>query len=348
MNVLLTCAGRRNYLVQYFRDALAGRGQVFAADARADAPALQEADRAFVVPAIADPDYVDRLLAICRDSGVRLLVSLNDLELPRLAAERERFAAAGTILVVSSPQVVDICADKWATAQFLQRSGVDAPKTYISMEDARQALADGEVRFPLVVKPRWGTASIGIEYPADEAELELTYQLVRKRVMRSIVAEMSAGDLDHSVLIQERLEGEEYGLDVVNDLEGRHAATFARRKLSMRAGETERAVTVENAALQELGQLLGRRLGHVGNLDCDVFVANGRLAVLELNARFGGGYPFSHSAGADLPAALLAWAGGEEPERAWLTARPDVTAAKCDRLVLVGAGSLPGSQPESQ
>ncbi len=108
-NVLLTCAGRRNYLIRYFREALDGRGEIMASDVSGSASAMQEADRAFIVPPVYDPEYFDRLLALCREHQVRLLLSLNDLELPLLARQREKFLAVGTIPVVSSPAVIDLC-----------------------------------------------------------------------------------------------------------------------------------------------------------------------------------------------------------------------------------------------
>jgi carbamoyl-phosphate synthase large subunit len=337
MNVLLTCAGRRNYLIGYFRQALAGRGEILAADANPAAAALQEADRAFQLPAVADPDYIPRLRSLCRDNGVRLLLSLNDLELPLLALHREQFLADGTIPVVARPEVVDLCFDKWATCRFLQSLGVPVPRTYSSLAQARVALEQGELSFPLVVKPRWGTASIGIDYPHSLKELELTMELGRLRLSRTFLAQVSATDAEHALLIQERLTGEEYGLDVVNDLQGSYQTTFSRRKLSMRCGETDQAVTTAHPALESLGRQLGQALGHVGNLDCDVFVdQDGSIQVLELNPRFGGGYPFSHTAGADVPAALLAWAAGEPAEPAWLRIAPGIAAAKCDRLVETG------------
>ena len=84
MNVLLTCAGRRNYLVQYFREALAGNGQLYAADMDMTAPALQDADHAVQVPSVYDASYIDSLIAICSEHQIRMLISLNDLELPVL------------------------------------------------------------------------------------------------------------------------------------------------------------------------------------------------------------------------------------------------------------------------
>lgn len=336
MNILLTCAGRRNYLVRYFRDALNGRGKVYAADASADAPALQEADGSFLVPKVHDTNYLDRLLCICRDHKIGLLLSLNDLELPILAAQRDRFDAICTVPVVSSPRVVDTCFDKGKTSEFLGDLGIPGPRTYFSLAEARAALSSGEIAFPLVIKPRWGTASIGIEFPEDEKELKLAYRLVGKKLTRTFLAGVSRTEPERCVLIQERLPGDEYGLDIVNDLNGRHAGTFVKRKLAMRAGETDKAVTVRDDRLERLGAQIGRALGHVGNLDCDVFVADNKCYVLEMNPRFGGGYPFSHVAGANIPAALIAWAEGEDADPHWLSVRPGVTSAKCDRLVVCG------------
>ncbi len=332
---MLTCAGRRNYLVRYFQAALAGQGIVIAADASGDAPALREADKAFVVPPLGDSGYFDVILDICREWGVRLLVSLNDLELLRLAHQRQRFHQIGTLPVISEPDVIDTCFDKWKAYLFLKSNGFETPATCLSVSSANKALAAGNLAFPVVVKPRWGTASIGIEYAYDAHELDLVYELARMRVARTIISEASAGDPEHSVIIQQKLNGQEYGLDVVNDLDAKHVVTLAKRKLTMRAGETDRAVTVNDPDLVEVGDKLGRTLGHVGNLDCDVIVQEGTPYVLEMNPRFGGGYPFSHVAGANIPAAMVAWASGERASQEWLRVKPDVTASKCDRLVIV-------------
>ena len=335
MNVLLTCAGRRAYLVQYFRTALEERGQVFAADATPSAAAMQVADGAFVVPTVHDPGYVDALLALCKQRRVGLLIPLNDLELPILAAARARFEALGVMVMVSATDLIDICFDKWRTVSFLAKSGVAVPRTYVSLESAQAALVRECCSYPVVLKPRWGSASIGIEFVEDEEALELSYRLLAKRLRRTILSEASSQDYARSILIQECLEGEEYGLDVVNDLKGNYATTFVKRKLAMRAGETDRAVTVQDDSLRALGEHLGRSLGHVGNLDCDVFVTDSGPYVLELNPRFGGGYPFSHAAGANVPAALIAWADGREPKPEWLCATPGIASAKCDRLVMI-------------
>ncbi|MBN1140298.1 MAG: ATP-grasp domain-containing protein [Deltaproteobacteria bacterium] len=336
INILLTCAGRRNYLVNYFRRALAGRGLVLAGDAAPSAPALQEADLAFPLPPVTAPDYLEILLSICRKYQVRLLFSLNDLELPLLSRHRSRFLEIGVIPVIPSPAVVDLCFDKWATGRFLQKIGLATPKTFLRLDEAQTALRKGEIALPLVIKPRWGTASLGIEYPESSEELALAYRLSRLRLQRSCLAAASAADPEHPLLIQEKLAGIEYGLDVVNNLNGEYVTTFVKQKLAMRSGETDKAVTVHHPVLEELGRCLGKALGHIGNLDCDVFVSEDRCWVLEMNPRFGGGYPFSHIAGADVPAACIAWALGAAVDPRWLALKPAIATAKCDRLVEVG------------
>jgi len=335
MNILLTCAGRRNYLVGYFKQALIDKGLVFTADNSGNAPALQESDGAFIVPTVYDPNYVNRLLSICKTHQVRMIIPLNDLELPILAENKVRFNREGIIVIVSDVNAIDTCFDKWKAYSFASENGIAAPATFISLESVRDALDSGQLKFPLVVKPRWGTASISIEICHDFEELTHAYSLTKNRLPRTLLSRVVANNAERSVIIQSMLHGIEYGLDVVNDFDGRYVCTLAKRKLAMRAGETDKALTVDNSDLSDFGKKIGSCLGHIANLDCDVFETDAGYYLLEMNPRFGGGYPFSHMAGANIPSALLAWADGKTPEPGWLRATPGVISAKCDRLVLI-------------
>ena len=156
MNVMLTCAGRRSHSVEFFKQALGDQGRVFACDSSASAPALQKADKAFVVPAVDHEDYIDALLSICDDHQIGLLVPALEPELLPLAIQRARFLDIGTLPLVSTPEIVATCYDKLATSSFLSNCGLRIPSTFDSLDAVRAALSRGEITFPLVVKPRRG------------------------------------------------------------------------------------------------------------------------------------------------------------------------------------------------
>lgn len=335
MNILFTCAGRRNYLLQYFKEVLGDSGTIIAADMDITAPALAVADRAKVVPEVYADNYVEAILDICRSEEVNALISLNDLELPVLASERPAFEEMGVKLIISNEDVVDTCFDKHETILFCEKIGVDYPQTFLRLEEVKKALEAGQLKFPVVVKPRWGSASVGIEFPRTMEELELAYGLAILKISHSILAEASKQDLEQSVLIQEHISGKEYGLDILNDFSGRTVQVYVKEKLAMRAGETDKSVLRNNPELEKIGFRVGEALGHIGNVDCDIFEKDGRYFLLEINPRFGGGYPFSHMSGANYPAAICSWIKGLEFDFSAFRKTYDVPYAKCDTLLKV-------------
>lgn len=333
LNILFTCAGRRTYLLKYFKEHLGNDGLIVATDMQLSAPALTAADIKIKVPAVYADDYVDITLNICRRHNIKALVCLNDLELPILSANKRLFEQEGIKLIVSDQKVIDICFDKYRTAQYVESLGLNTPATYINYADAVKAISDGTLSFPLVLKPRWGSGSIGIEFVNTLAELEEVYTMLLKKVKNSILATASTGD--EYILIQQKIEGQEYGLDVMNDLKGNNRAVSVKKKLAMRAGETDKAQTVDNAEIRSIGRTLGQNLHHLGNLDVDVFEKDGKYYVLELNPRFGGGFPFSYEAGVNFPGAIIEWLKGNEIDDNMLQPRYGETFAKCDYLVKV-------------
>ena len=311
MNLLFTCAGRRTYLLKYFKENMSPEDKIVATDMQLSAPALQAAGIKIQVPAVYDPQYIDITLDICKEHKIDALLSLNDLELPILAENKAKFEALGVKVIVSDPEVIDICFDKYKTAQWVESIGLNAPKTYVTLDSANEALAKGEIAFPLFMKPRWGSGSIGLETIDDMEELDIYYHLLMKKIKKTILATASVGD--EYIMIQEKLTGNEFGLDVMNDLEGNNVGVSVKQKLAMRAGETDKALTVDLPEVREMGKRIGENLKHIGNLDVDIMQrANGDYCVLELNPRFGGGYPFSYEAGVNMPLAILKWLKGEE------------------------------------
>lgn len=340
MNILFTCAGRRTYLLKYFKEQLGSEGKIVGADMQLTAPALTAADERVLVPAVYDEHYVDALLEVCETYKIDVLISLNDLELPILAEKRPLFEEIGVVVLVSSPEVIDICFDKLKTSEYINSLGLRTPKTFSNLQSALNALETGELQFPLVIKPRWGSASIGIEFVDSIEDLKIIYELIKRKIRRGILGEVSQHD-ENFILIQEKITGKEFGLDIINDLKGNNVAVSVKQKLAMRAGETDKATTVDNEELRHIGETIGSNLKHIGNTDCDILEMDGKFYVLELNPRFGGGFPFSYEAGVNLPKAIIKWVKNEPFDATELIPKYGLTFAKCDYLVDITRKSNP-------
>lgn len=335
MNILFTCAGRRNYLINYFKEALNNQGKVFAADMDMTAPALVDADCALKVVSVYDENYISQILDIAKENNITAIISLNDLELPILSENKALFEKENIRVIVSDKNVIDIAFDKFKTHQFLEEIGLNSPKTHINLESAKQAITANELNFPVIVKPRWGSASIGLDIAETIEELELMYKLQKIKLNKSILSTASNVDFDNAILIQEVLKGDEYGLDIVNDFNKNHYGTFARKKLRMRSGETDKAMSIINPEFHKIGKIIGENLQHIGNADCDVFLVNNKPYVLEVNPRFGGGYPFSHEAGVNIAKMYIEWLKGNTNIEALNDYKENIVFSKCDRMLRV-------------
>jgi carbamoyl-phosphate synthase large subunit len=317
MNVLLSSVGRRSYLVHYFKDALAGQGQVIATNSQADATGMLAADHAIVIPPAGNPAFIDRLLDVCREYEIRLLFSLHDWEAPFIAGNIQRFKKLGVLPVISELSVLNICLDKYATYNFGLSKGLRVPTTALGQKMALAQLENGNLVYPVIIKPRRGQGSICIEKAFNENELRAACLLIVQKMGRMDSNNLLFKPNEENIIVQEEVCGTEYGLDVVNDFNGDFATCLVKRKLGMRSGETDAAEIVNSHDLAEFGSAIGNHLGHIGLLDVDVIVDQNGPCWLEANARFGGHYPFSHEAGANIPAAMIAWAQGRKAERRW-------------------------------
>ena len=335
MNVLLSSVGRRAYLVDYFRSAVGPSDKIIATNSVADSTGMMAANVAQVVPEAGDKGFIDALLAVCRQHQVGLLFSLHDWEAPFIAAAATKFEEAGVVLGVSSPEVLRICLDKYRTFEFCRDRGIPTPRTFLAENEALKACEDGVVGFPLIVKARFGQGSLALYKVHDSQELEAACLLARAQISRFKDNKLHA-DCAAPIVVQEYIAGEEYGLDVLNDFTARFRACLVKKKLAMRAGETDAAVSVCDKGLEDFGESIGTGLGHTAMLDADVIVRGGKPFLVELNPRFGGHYPFSHMAGADVPAALVSWASGKPEPSGSLKAASGIISRK-NMILLSGA-----------
>lgn len=288
MNILIVSCGRRNKIIQYFKKELSNEGKVFAADCSKLAPAIYDADEYFIVPKFTDPNYINELLSICKTYDVKGIFTLIDPEISLLAECRDSFLNIGTTPITSDLSVVNMCLDKYSMYQFLVENGFKTMKSYVEKEVFYEDLKNGAITFPVIVKPRNGSASVNIHKVNSKEEIELLFQ-----------------QYDH-LMIQQFMDGTELGADVYVDLVTEEVVSiFTKEKIAMRAGETDKAVSIKDEKLFTLIEQFVKKAKLKGMVDIDLFKVNGEYYISEVNPRFGGGYPHAYECGVNFPKLLI-------------------------------------------
>lgn len=297
MNILILSAGTRDKVVQYFKKELGDRGRIIATDCSNLAPAVYDADAFYLVPRITAPDYLDVILDICKKEQITGVFSLIDPELSLLAKERDRFLAVGTTPIISDYGLVETCFDKFRMYELLQKMQIPTGKCYVEKEAFYQAVERGEIFYPVFVKPVKGSASIHINKVNSAKEIEVLF------------------DLYDDLMIQEFMDGQEYGADVYLDMiSGKCTDIFIKKKIKMRAGETDKSVSVKDEKLFELIRKFAEDCGFRGMIDIDIFEIGDTYYISEVNPRFGGGYPHAYACGVNMPKAVITNLAGQENE----------------------------------
>lgn len=282
MNILIASCGTRNKIVQYFKNTLKGRGRVIATDCNPNAPALYEADAQYIVPRITEEHYLDEIYAICKKEKITGILSLIDPELSLLALHEQDFARLGVTVIGSSYELCERTLDKWEMYKWLTAHGYACARSYMDVEAFVAEEKAGKISYPVFVKPAKGSASIAISKVYDEEMLRL---LVR------------CGD---NMMIQEFLDGQEIGADCYIDmLSKKTVSIFTKKKLVMRAGETDKGESFKDEKLFALIEDFIAEAGFTGQIDIDIFDVNGVYYISEVNPRFGGGYPHAYECGVD-------------------------------------------------
>lgn len=282
MNLLILSCGTRDKVVQYFRKAFGEEGRVICTDCSPYAPALYEADAHYIVPRITEPGYLEVVYDICRKESITGVLSLIDPELSLIAAHKDQFAALGVTVVGSDYALCERTLNKWELYCWMKEHQYPCVKTYVSLEDFDKALGQGEIAFPVFVKPMKGSASIQIAKAEDRETATFLF---------------SHGE---EMIIQEYMTGQEIGADVYIDLiSGEVVSIFTKKKLVMRAGETDKAISFFDANLNSQITQFVRENGFAGQIDIDLFEQGGVYYFSEVNPRFGGGYPHAYACGVD-------------------------------------------------
>jgi len=288
INVLILSCGTRNKVVQYFKRELAGKGKVIATDCSELAPALYEDDKHYIVPRITDDNYIDTILDICRKEKIIGVFSLIDPELSLLALHRSRFESEGVKIIGSDYELCERCLDKWQMYKWLSEKGYSCARSFINKNEFLKAVESGEISYPVFVKPIRGSASISIFKAYDKETVDLLFSH------------------DNGLMIQEYLNGQEIGVDCYIDMiSGEVCAIFTKKKILMRAGETDKSVSFIDDKLNNFILKFVKESGFRGMIDIDIFDIDGKYYISEVNPRFGGGYPHAYECGVNTPSMII-------------------------------------------
>ncbi|QIK64970.1 ATP-grasp domain-containing protein [Nocardioides sp. HDW12B] len=323
-NVLVTSAGRRGELIEILRQSFAAGGRrasVFTADASALSAAGLVGDGHHVVPRLDDPTYLDVLTRLCDELDVGHVVPTIDTELPLMASAVRHLDNQGTRVWVSGPETIALAQDKRLTNRFLAEHGLPHARQWDldSLDDFHS------LSFPVIAKPARGSSSVGLARVTSSDALS---QLRTERGGQDYVVESVA-------------RGTEYTVDVLVDRLGTCRASIPRKRLEVRAGEVSKGVTVDRPDLAALAREVVTKLPDAfGVLNVQIFAdATGPSAVIEVNARFGGGFPLTYRAGADLPG-WLAQDIDLVPPTASLQWAAGLVMLRYDRAVFASADDL--------
>jgi carbamoyl-phosphate synthase large subunit len=280
--VLLTGVGKRYDIVSAF----AQHAFTIAADPSPLAPAQYAADLRVAPPRIDDPGYVPFLQRLVSEHNVGAVVPLTDLDI-------EVLAAADLPAFVPSAQIARDTFDKYAAHELLTRHGLPSPPTVLPPEEPES--------YPVMVKPREGSGARSIHAAADHEEMEFFIRYVKEPVM-----------------VQRLMQGPEFSIDILSDLEGRCLNAIPRTMLESRGGESIKGTVIKDDELIELGRNVAETLGVRGPCTVQAFRdAEIGLGITDVNTRFGGAFPapmYAALSGRTYPELIVRMARGETIE----------------------------------
>ncbi|MBN2770555.1 MAG: ATP-grasp domain-containing protein [Spirochaetes bacterium] len=317
MNILITSSGRRSLLVEYFRKEFKDIGKVITTDCSELAPATYFSDKNYIVPRIDDPKYIKSLLDICKKEKITGIFSLIDPELSLIAKHEKDFKKIGVRPIVSPYNDCELWLDKYDTYNFLRKNKFNCALTFNKFNDFETDLKNKEIEFPAFIKPQKGSASLNINKVKNIQEAKIVFNSGEK------------------MIIQEYLIGQEIGVDVYVDIISKEVISiFAKEKLAMRAGETDKARSFKCKNLFGLIKKLISKTDLVGPLDIDVFKIGRKYFISEINPRFGGGYPLAFECGENFPKLILNNLSGKENKPNISAYEENVIMMKHDRIMV--------------
>lgn len=326
MNNLMFCSvGRRGRLLRDVKETIGKTGLIIGTDNKSTAPALQMCDRQYVVPRITEPGYVELLLDICRENGVKAITTLIDPEIEILSANSDRFREIGVIPLCPARQSAVYCFDKYELFRYCREKGIRTPLTFHDWDEFTSALADGRISFPVFMKPVCGSGSVGAH---------------KVYTLEQAAADWNSGE--HDYIIQELMTGGDCDADVyVDTISHKAVAAFSKRKIETRIGGASKTISFKDPKLFAFIEQICSAFEFNGPLDMDFFIRDGEYYLSEINPRFGGAYLHAYGAGVDFIKLIVNNINGIEnpvsigdyPDDILMLMYDDVVIAKASDLV---------------
>lgn len=282
---MLLSAGRRVELARAFKAEMEKRklpGKVLATDWKPNlSAACQLADVAIKTPRVTESSYIDFLLKTCQEQNVGLVIPTIDTELALLAQHRKNFLTHGIHLIISDESLVLKCRDKRLTTTLFAELNIDTPQVY----------ERSQLRFPCFAKPYDGSNSVGTCVVANEDSLSESMRTDNRMIFMELI------DSSYS----------EFTVDAYYDRYGTLSCLVPRQRIEVRGGEVSKGITKRHHVYYYLLPKLAKLIGARGCITIQLFAGgkNDRYIAIEINPRFGGGFPLSYSAGANYPGWLI-------------------------------------------
>ena len=330
MNILLSFAANKTYLVQFFKQAVGNTGKVYVCDNEFNY-AFTNADNYFVTPSAYDESYVSVLTDYCIKNDISVIIPLSDIDLHVLAENKSKLLESGIFVVVSDEQIIDVCFDKWKTHQFLESVGIKHPKSYIDLKEVKQDINTGKLSFPIVLKPRFSSEKTKIIEVCTIEELDMFYYKMQQNILS--ISDIKEND---NILMYEDLSGDHYGLCLLNDLKGNFITAAALKKNNWSETCTMSACTVDVTPFDSIIKSISSELKHIACLEIDCCITNsGDIVLSRLYARFGHSYPLWHLAGANFPKQILNWLNGLSTSNENISFEIGITSAEgsCYKII---------------
>lgn len=280
-NILFCSVGRRGRLLQDFKKTLCNKSLIIATDNNATAPALYFADKQYIVPKITDVNYLNTIFDICRKEDVKAITTLIDPEIELLSKNRDMFIKRGILPLCPSEETAALCFDKYKMFKYLKMKNINTVLTYGSLSDFEKGVINNEIGFPVFIKPRSGSGSVGARKVNTMEELKTNFI-----------------EASYDYIIQEYMSGEDLDADVYVDcISNKPVSIFSKKKIETKIGGANKTISFKDEKLFSFIKQVLSVFEFYGPIDMDFFYKEGEYYLSEINPRFGGAYIHAFGAG---------------------------------------------------